>query len=138
MIVDPSAVVAVLKEEPAAGRLLRELTASGGRKRMSAANYLEAAIVVDANRNPVLSRRLDDLIAQTEIVVEPVTREQAEIARAAYRDFGKGSGHAAGLNFGDCFAYALAKSMREPLLCKGDDFSRTDVAIALRRRAERR
>ena len=63
-------------------------------------------------------------------MVEPVTREDAEIARAAYRDFGKGSGHPAGLNFGDCFAYALAKSMREPLLCKGDDFSRTDVAIA--------
>jgi ribonuclease VapC len=99
-------------------------------KRMSAANYLEAAIVVDANRNPLLSRRLDDLIAQTEIQAEPVTLEQAEIARAAYRDFGRGSGHPAGLNFGDCFAYALAKSTREPLLFKGDDFSHTDVAIA--------
>jgi ribonuclease VapC len=97
---------------------------------MSAANYLEAGIVVDANRNPLLSRRLDDLLVQTEIEVEPVTREQAEIARAAYRDFGKGSGHPAGLNFGDCFAYALAKSTREPLLFKGDDFSRTDVAVA--------
>jgi ribonuclease VapC len=70
------------------------------------------------------------LIVQTEIEVEAVTREQADIARAAYRDFGKGSGHPAGLNFGDCFAYALAKSMREPLLFKGDDFSHTDVAIA--------
>ena len=99
-------------------------------KRISAANYLEAAIVVDANRNPLLSRRLDDLIVQTEILAEPVTLEQANIARAAYRDFGKGSGHPAGLNFGDCFAYALAKSMREPLLFKGDDFSHTDVAIA--------
>ena len=97
---------------------------------MSAANYLEAGIVVDANRNPLLSRRLDDLIAQTEIEVEAVTPQQADIARAAYRDFGKGSGHPAGLNFGDCFAYALAKSMREPLLFKGDDFSHTDVAIA--------
>ena len=97
---------------------------------MSSANYLEAAIVVDANRNPLLSRRLDDLLLQTEIVVEPVTREQADIARAAYRDFGKGSGHPAALNFGDCFAYALAKSMREPLLFKGDDFSHTDVGIA--------
>jgi ribonuclease VapC len=86
--------------------------------------------VVDANRNPLLSRRLDDLIARTGIVFEPVTREQAEIARAAYRDFGKGSGHAAGLNFGDCFAYALAKAKREPLLFKGDDFSKTDVAAA--------
>ena len=69
-------------------------------------------------------------MAEADIVVEPVTREQAEIARAAYRDFGEGSGHPAGLNFGDCFAYALAKSTREPLLFKRDDFSHTDVAIA--------
>ena len=130
MIVDTSAVIAVLKEEPEAGRFLRELTASGGPKRMSAANYLEAAIVVDANRNPLLSRRLDDLVAQTGIAVEPVDREQAEIARAAYRDFGKGSGHPAGLNYRDCFAYALARARREPLLFKGDDFSQTDVAVA--------
>ena len=97
---------------------------------MSAANYLEAAIVVDANATLYRRRRLDELIVQTEIRAKPVTLEQAEIARAAYRDFGKGSGHPAGLNFGDCFAYALAKSMREPLLFKGDDFSHTDVAIA--------
>jgi ribonuclease VapC len=130
MIVDTSAIIAVLKEESDAPRFLRALTISAESKRMSAANYLEAAIVVDANRNPLLSRRLDDLIVQTEIRAEPVTLEQADIARAAYRDFGKGSGHPAQLNFGDCFAYALAKSMREPLLFKGDDFSHTDVAIA--------
>jgi ribonuclease VapC len=130
MIVDTSAVIAVLKEESDAPRFLRVLTMSAEPKRMSAANYLEAAIVVDANRNPLLSRRLDDLIVQTEIRGEPVTLEHAEIARAAYRDFGRGSGHPAQLNFGDCFAYALAKSMREPLLFKGDDFSHTDVAIA--------
>jgi ribonuclease VapC len=130
MIVDTSAVIAVLKEESDAPRFLRVLTMSAEPKRMSAANYLEAAIVVDANRNPLLSRRLDDLIVQTEIRGEPVTLEHAEIARAAYRDFGRGSSHPAQLNFGDCFAYALAKSMREPLLFKGDDFSHTDVAIA--------
>ena len=130
MIVDTSAVIAVLKEESDAPRFLRALTISAEPKRMSAANFLEAAIVVDANRNPLLSRRLDDLIVQTEIRAEPVTLEQADIARAAYRDFGRGSGHPAQLNFGDCFAYALAKSMREPLLFKGDDFSHTDVAIA--------
>ena len=130
MIVDSSAVIAVLKEEGDAPHLLHTLATSTEPKRMSAANYLEAAIVVDANRNPLLSRRLDELIVQTEMVVEPVTREQAEIARAAYRDFGKGSGHPAGLNFGDCFAYALAKSRREPLLFKGDEFSHTDVAVA--------
>jgi ribonuclease VapC len=130
MIVDTSAVIAVLKEESDAPRFLRVLTLSAEPKRMSAANYLEAAIVVDANRNPLLSRRLDELIVQTEIMAEPVTLEQANIARAAYRDFGKGSGHPAQLNFGDCFAYALAKSMREPLLFKGEDFAHTDVAIA--------
>jgi ribonuclease VapC len=129
MIVDTSAIIAVLKEE-SDPRFLHALTISTQPKRMSAASYLEAGIVVDANRNPLLSRRLDELIVQTEIEVEAVTREQADIARAAYRDFGKGSGHPAGLNFGDCFAYALAKSMREPLLFKGDDFSHTDVAIA--------
>jgi ribonuclease VapC len=130
MIIDTSAVIAVLKEEPEAERLLRELTASGGIKRMSAANYLEAAIVIDANRNPLLSRRFDELIARTGIAVEPVDREQAEIARAAYRDFGKAGGHPASLNFGDCFAYALARARREPLLFTGDAFSQTDVAAA--------
>ena len=130
MIVDTSAVTAILKEEQDAPRFLRAVAISTQPKRMSAANYLEAGIVVDANRNPLLSRRLDDLIVQTGIEVEAVTPQQADIARAAYRDFGKGSGHPARLNFGDCFAYALAKSMREPLLFKGDDFSHTDVAIA--------
>ena len=130
MIVDTSVLIAVLKEESDAPRFLRALTISAEPKRMSAANFLEAAIVVDANRNPLLSRRFDDLIVQTEIRAGPVTLEQADIARAAYRDFGKGSRHPAALNFGDCFAYALAKSMREPLLFKGDDFSHTDVAIA--------
>jgi ribonuclease VapC len=130
MIVDTSVVIAVLKEECDGARFLRALTMSTQPKRISAANYLEAAIVVDANRNPLLSRRLDDLIVQTEIEIEAVTPQQADIARAAYRDFGRGSGHPAQLNFGDCFAYALAKSMREPLLFKGDDFAHTDVASA--------
>jgi ribonuclease VapC len=108
--------------------LVVALTASG--ELTSAANYLEAAIVVDANRNPLLGRRFDELVARTGIAIEPVDRGQAEIARAAYRDFGKGSGHPASLNFGDCFAYALARARREPLLFKGDDFSQTDVAVA--------
>ena len=75
-------------------------------RRISAANYLETAVVIDGSRDPVASRRFDELIAAAELRVEPVTGEQAQIARAAYRDFGKGSGHKAGLNFGDCFAYA--------------------------------
>jgi ribonuclease VapC len=81
-------------------------------------------------RSPIASRHFGEAVAAAGIIVEPVTREQADIARAAYRDFGKGSGHPAGLNFGDCFAYALAKSTREPLFFKGDDSSHTDVAIA--------
>jgi ribonuclease VapC len=130
MIIDASALVAVVRNEAGADRFLRALSDPGEPKRMSAANYLEAAIVIDGSRSPIASRGFDDAVAAAGIAIEPVTQEQAEIARAAYRDFGKGSGHPAGLNFGDCFAYALAKSMREPLLFKDDDFSHTDVAIA--------
>lgn len=93
---------------------------------MSAVSYVEAGVVVDSNRNPVLSRRLDELLRDVQIGVEPVTLNQARIAREAYRDFGKGR-HRAGLNFGDCFAYALAKDKGEVLLFKGDDFCHTDI-----------
>jgi ribonuclease VapC len=81
---------------------------------------------------PIASRRFDELIREAQIVIESVTEAQAEIARQAYRDFGRGSGHPAKLNFGDCFAYALAKEKAEPLLYKGDDFARTDIIAALR------
>jgi len=81
--------------------------------------------------DPVASRRFDELVDTAELQVEPVTHHQARIARDAYRDFGKGSGRKAGLNFGDCFAYALAKSTGEALLFKGDDFAHTDVRPAL-------
>ncbi|MBM7786104.1 type II toxin-antitoxin system VapC family toxin [Tenggerimyces flavus] len=97
---------------------------------MSAANFLEAAIVIDRVGDPVLSRQLDALIDEASIEVEAVTKSQAHLARTAYRDFGKGSGHPAGLNFGDCFAYAWAKEAGEPLLFKGDDFVHTDVTPA--------
>ena len=100
-------------------------------RRISAANYLETAVVIDASRDPIASRRFDELVEVAELRVEPVTHDQARIARDAYRDFGKGSGHKAGLNFGDCFAYALAKSTGEALLFKGNDFSHTDVTPAL-------
>jgi ribonuclease VapC len=130
MIVDASALVAVIRDEPDADRFFRALSGTGQPKRMSAANYLEAAIVIDAAKSPIASRRFDEAISEAGIVIEPITREQAEIARAAYRDFGKGSGHPAGLNFGDCFAYALARALREPLLFKGEDFSHTDVEVA--------
>ncbi len=90
---------------------------------------VEAAVVADHDRNPLLSRRFDNLIRDAQVSVEPVTPRQAEIARQAYRDFGQGR-HRAGLNFGDCFAYALAKEMDEPLLFKGNDFRHTDVEVA--------
>jgi ribonuclease VapC len=99
--------------------------------RMSAANHLEAEAVIDSARDPVTSRRFDQFIAEAGIEVDPVTFSQARIARDAYRDYGKGSGHKASLNFGDCFAYALAKETNEPLLFKGDDFGNTDIASAL-------
>ena len=128
MIVDTSAVVAILGLERDA-RELAEAVEEAFEVRMSAVSYVEAAIVLDSRRNPALSRRLDDFVREAQIVLEPVTVEQAKLAREAYRDYGKGR-HRAGLNFGDCFAYALAKDKREPLLFKGDDFRRTDVEAA--------
>ena len=128
MIIDTSAIVAILGAERDA-RLFAEAIAEAFERRVSAATYVEAGIVLDSRRDVALSRSLDDLIRNTRIVIEPVTAEQAELAREAYRDFGKGS-HRAGLNFGDCFAYALAKAKGEPLLFKGDDFRKTDVEVA--------
>src|SRR5271170_3904965 len=113
VIIDTSVMIAVLRDEPDAAALAEAL----GRhqvRRMSAVSYVEAAVVVDSNRNPILSRRLDDLLRDLQIAVEPVTLNQARIAREAYRDFGKGR-HRAGLNFGDCFSYALAKEKHETL-----------------------
>jgi len=131
MIVDSSALLAILRAESDAFTYA-EAIERAGRRRISAANYLETAIVIDGSRDPIASRRFDDLVRQANFVIEPVTEEQAKIAREAYRDFGKGSGHAAQLNFGDCFAYALAKSSGEPLLFKGRDFTHTDIRPAVR------
>lgn len=130
MIVDTSALIAILRAEDDAGEMALAIERAQVR-RISAASYLETAVVIDGSRDPVASRRFDELVAAAELRVEPVTHEQARIARDAYRDFGKGSGHKAGLNFGDCFAYALAKATGEELLFKGNDFGHTDVAPAL-------
>ncbi len=130
MIVDTSAVVAVLKDEPERQALLDALLASETR-RMSAASYLETAVVVDGLGDPVKSRRLDEILVALGVEIVDVTTLQARIARQAYRDYGKGGGHPAGLNFGDVFAYALATDTGEPLLFKGDDFSHTDVKPAI-------
>lgn len=130
MIVDTSAIIAILRDEPEAESFARTIERARFR-RVSAANYVEAAAVIDAGRNPIASRKFDDFVREGSFTLEAVTAEQAQIAREAYRDFGKASGHPAKLNFGDCFAYALAKVMGEPLLFKGQDFSHTDVAPAL-------
>ena len=135
MIIDTSALLAILRVEPEARSCADAIERSAVR-RISAGNFLEAAVVIDSSRDPIASRRLDDLLQAANIAVEPVTQEQAQIGREAYRDFGKGSGHPAQLNFGDCFAYALAKVMAEPLLFKGSDFAHTDVTSAIGRAAE--
>lgn len=126
MIVDSSALLAILRDEaegPACAQKIEQAPAL----RISAADFLEAAIVIDGSRDPVASRRFDELVREAALIIEPVTEEQARIARDAYRDFGKGSGHPAQLNFGDVFAYALAKVKGEPLLFKGRDFIHTDL-----------
>ena len=128
MIVDTSALIAVLHNEPEAA-LFTELLIDNP-ARMSAANWLEAAMVADANVDPETGDRLDQLIAVTEIEVVDVTAALATKARAAFRRYGRGSGSPARLNFGDCFAYALSAMSDEPLLFKGNDFSHTDVLRA--------
>ena len=130
MIVDASAVIAILRQEPDALIFAKRMEAANG-LRISAANYVEAAIVIDAEKDPIASRRLDDFMRRAAIEIAPITAEQAHLARQAYRNFGRGSGHPAKLNFGDCFAYALATALGHPLLYKGEDFSKTDVVAAV-------
>ena len=130
MIVDSSVLIAILKREPHWQSYSKVLDSSES-SHISAANYLETSIVVDGWRNPILSNEFDELIERFKIVIEPVTAAQAKIARQAYRDYGKGSGHPANLNFGDCFTYALAREKREPVLWKGDDFGHTDLRAAV-------
>ena len=143
MIVDTSAVIAILTAEDDAA-IYAHAIAGASVRRLSAASYLECGIVLDNQRDPVISRslqttsetrssHLDELLAEAEFVIEPVTEHHARLARQAYADFGRGSGHRAGLNFGDCLSYALALDTREPLLWKGDDFGHTGIASALER-----
>ena len=129
MIIDMSALVAILRDEPEAKDCALAIERNPTR-RVSAANFVETALVIDGSRDPIASRRFDDLVKEARIVIEPVSEAQARIAREAYRDFGRGSGHPAKLNFGDCFGYALAKTTGEPLLFKGDDFIHTDIIPA--------
>ncbi|HEY9868811.1 MAG TPA: type II toxin-antitoxin system VapC family toxin [Candidatus Obscuribacterales bacterium] len=131
MIIDTSALMAILRDEPDA-MIYADAIASASTRRVSAATFVEAAIIIDGSRDPVAAHRFDDLCLAAQITIEPVTEMQARIAREAYRDFGKGSGHPAQLNFGDCFSYALARVTGEALLFKGTDFSHTDITPALK------
>ena len=129
MIVDSSAVVAIMNREPDAERY-EEAIAAAPEPRMSVANLLEASVVVESRGGAAAGHELDLLLKRFGIELAPVTVEQMEAARRAWRRFGKGN-HPAALNFGDCFAYALAEVTGEPLLFKGDDFSLTDIEAAL-------
>jgi len=130
MIVDTSAIVAILRDEPDAAQLAGAIEAAKIR-RVSVVSFVEAAVVIDGSRDPVATRKFDDFVREAAFKIEAVDAEQARIAREAYRDFGKGSGHPAALNFGDCFTYALAKATNEPILFKGRDFTHTDLTSAL-------
>ncbi len=130
MIIDTSALLAILRNEsdaPAYAAAIQRASSRG----LSAVTFVETAAIIDSSRDPVASRGFEDLLQEAHIAIDPVTEAQARIARDAYRDFGRGSGHPAKLNFGDCFAYALAKATGEPLLFKGKDFVHTDVKPAL-------
>ena len=128
MILDTSAILAILFEEPEADQFISTIAAASSR-RMSAASLLETTIVLENRSGPTAAHELDEFLRRAQIELEAVTPEQAQTARQAWRIFGKGN-HPAGLNFGDCFSYALAAATREPLLFKGRDFELTDIPAA--------
>ena len=128
MVIDTSALIAILLGEEE-GKEFMALLVKTRPIRISAASYFEAAIIADRRGDAVTRSVLDSFLEEFSIQVEPVTFDQAKIARQAYDYFGKGR-HPAGLNYADCFSYALAKSTREPLLFKGNDFSKTDLVSA--------
>ena len=128
MILDTAALAAIFFREPEAARYI-QMIHDADRCRISAANFVELSMVIESQIGPEGSRQCDVFLRRAEISIEPVTVEQAQFARQAFLDFGKGR-HPAGLNFGDCFAYALAKATGEPLLFKGEDFAKTDIVGA--------
>jgi ribonuclease VapC len=130
VIVDASAFLAILLNEPEGGAMEDMLLYSPEKPMISPVNFLEAAVRVDRLGSPEKSQKFDRLMVELAIEIAPVDREQALLARKAYQRFGRGN-HPAKLNLGDCFAYALAKARNEPLLFKGDDFRKTDVEAAL-------
>ena len=129
MILDTSAVLAILFREPGFETFEKAITDAPNCK-FSAASFVEAGIVLESRGGAAALRECDALFREARVKIEPVTEEQAHLARQCYSDYGKGR-HAAGLNFGDCFAYALAKATGEPLLFNGHDFTQTDIQPAL-------
>lgn len=129
LVVDTSALIAYLKAEPLADRL-KEAMKKAQSLSLSAASLVEAGIVAERLRGAEGATELDLLIQRLDVEIVPLTAAHAEIARSAFRRFGKGR-HPAGLNFADCFSYALARALGEPLLFVGNDFARTDIATAL-------
>jgi ribonuclease VapC len=129
VIIDTSALLAVLLRETGFEAFESALVDAPSR-RISAASFVEVSIVVESRGGDKALRQCDELLRRAGVAIEPVTEEQALRARQGFSDYGKGR-HAAGLNFGDCFSYALAKATGEALLFKGDDFRKTDVESAL-------
>ncbi|MGB6679509.1 MAG: type II toxin-antitoxin system VapC family toxin [Terriglobales bacterium] len=127
MVIDTSALVAIFLAEPERRRFL-DLILKAGTRLISAANALETGIVLEARRGEAAGREFDLFLVRANLEVVSVDNEQVEVARTAWRRYGKGR-HSAGLNFGDCFAYALAKCSGEALLAKGSDFAQTDVEV---------
>jgi ribonuclease VapC len=130
LIIDTSALVAILTGE-SEGRALLEALLAADHPRISAGTLLEASIVLDSRTSPEQRRRFDDFVQLAGLEVVPFDANQCAVARTAYQDFGKGSGHPAQLNFGDCFAYALARITGEPLLFKGRDFAAAGLTSAV-------
>jgi ribonuclease VapC len=129
VILDSSAALAILFREPGF-EAYEVATANAASRSISAANFVEVSMVIESRGGHGAVQQWDALVREAGIAVESVTEEQALLARQAFSDYGKGR-HSAGLNFGDCFAYALAKSTGEPLLFKGEDFRQTDILPAL-------
>ncbi len=129
MIVDTSAIVAILNGESEEPRCTDALIDAPIR-RISAGNLLEAYMRIDRSDLPRPRQLVDELLDRFDLTVVPVTRAQIVVARAAFHRYGKGSGHGAGLNYGDCFAYSLARQTGEPLLFVGNDFGKTDIDVA--------
>jgi ribonuclease VapC len=127
MIVDTSAMVAILYREPEASAFV-QLIHDADVCRISVATYVELSMVIENQLGPEGMRQAEAFFRRAGIVIEPVTVDHGELARQGFLDFGKGR-HKAGLNYGDCFSYAFAKATGEPLLCKGNDFRQTDIRV---------